>query len=738
MREDNKCLECGGALGPDAAAGRCSKCLGRRGPETQTAAGKGSPGSRFVPPDPAELAKHFPQLEILEVLGQGGMGVVYKARQVKLDRLVALKILPPEMGTGPNFAERFAREARTLAKLSHPNIVGIHDFGEADGLFYFVMEYVDGLSLRQLLKARQLSPQEALRIVPQICDALETAHENGVVHRDIKPENVLLDKKGHVKIADFGLAKLLEHTPADLTLTATQQVVGTHHYMAPEQLFNPQEVDHRADIFSLGVVFYEMLTGELPVGHFAPPSERVEIDVRLDQVVLRALEREPDRRYQHATEVKTDVEAIATPTADAGQPGAAAGFRRRSRFTTPLLVLLSVAVVALVLRDLMPRPAPTKPPEPPFEIEFTTDVVDPAETARRVYVRQNHAIFIDTSIPLTRVEAVGADVVRLESISERRLQIIGQLPGTAQVFVWAETNEYEVFEIIVVPAGLSPGETQRQTPTQLPPVGEFSAEVVDLKGKAKRVRVAVDQSLIIETSIPVKRVEVAGELLRLDLVEDRRIVVNGVEAGITHLIVWSPTGEYEVFEIHVAQPWETQPAGQLLANPGFEDGQSTPAAWSTGDAVEGMRYVWGKDVAYQGHASVGIKNTLNTYAEVQAEWTQRITHNTFPARLRVSAHVKAAQVGQAVIAVRCAEFLRHKYEEERVTLIGTLNRDDPPLDHDWLEYSGVVDIPADTAEIIIALQMFGPGTVWFDDVNVEYVDDFANTESSPGTLQDER
>ena len=160
-------------------------------------------------PTPEDLAKHFPQLEILDCLGRGGMGVVYKARQPKLNRLVALKILAPERVEEPKFAERFAREAQALARLNHPNIVTVYDFGEADGLYFLLMEFADGVSLRQLLQTRKIEPEEALAIVPKICEALQYAHDEGVVHRDIKPENILLDKKGRVKIADFGIAKIV-------------------------------------------------------------------------------------------------------------------------------------------------------------------------------------------------------------------------------------------------------------------------------------------------------------------------------------------------------------------------------------------------------------------------------------------------------------------------------------------------------------------------------------------------
>ena len=137
-------------------------------------------------------------------------------------------------------------------------------------------------------------------VVPKICEALEFAHNEGILHRDIKPENILVDVRGRVKIADFGIAKLVEDARPGTALTGSGRTLGTPHYMAPEQLEKPGTVDHRADIYSLGVVFYEMLTGELPLGRFQPPSHKVAMDVRLDEVVLHALEKEPSRRYQHA------------------------------------------------------------------------------------------------------------------------------------------------------------------------------------------------------------------------------------------------------------------------------------------------------------------------------------------------------------------------------------------------------------------------------------------------------
>ncbi|MEO8351386.1 MAG: serine/threonine-protein kinase [Chthoniobacteraceae bacterium] len=300
------CQKCGGPMAGNSPEGLCARCLLSAALKEPTGTGAAIPNA----PAPEEIAPLFPQFDIIALLGRGGMGVVYQARQPQLDRLVALKILPPETAGDPAFAARFSQEARALARLSHPNIVAVHDFGQAGDLYYLIMEYVDGTNLRELIRGRNLTPKEALAIVPKICSALQFAHDEGIMHRDIKPENILIDKKGRVKIADFGLAKLLGHEPLDAHLTAAGTSVGTPTYMAPEQLEHPDEVDHRADIYSLGVVIYEMLTGELPLGRFALPSAKAQVDVRLDEVVLRSLEKDVTRRYQHVSDVQNDVENI--------------------------------------------------------------------------------------------------------------------------------------------------------------------------------------------------------------------------------------------------------------------------------------------------------------------------------------------------------------------------------------------------------------------------------------------
>jgi serine/threonine protein kinase len=410
----NRCPKCQSPLPADAPQGLCPKCL-LAAVATPTEADQ--PAGRPTPPPLEEITAAFPQLEILEFFGQGGMGFVFKARQPKLDRLVALKILPQSLAADPTFAERFNREAKLLARLNHPGIVTVHDFGVAAGIlpavelgfqpggrdiadteglekseasnnsnaipggkmspstsgrmpdatsqspdvstqtqfYYLLMEFVDGVNLRQAMQAGRFTPEQALAIVPKICEALQFAHNEGILHRDIKPENILLDAKGRVKIADFGIAKLVgdvaqasqpagdlgipaqvgEPAPASReqgcspnpqagkpalhALTEAGKALGTPNYMAPEQLENAGEVDHRADIYSLGVVFYEMLTGELPTGRFAPPSQKSTADPRVDEVVLRALEKEKAKRYASADEVRTQVETIAETQKGSGR-----------------------------------------------------------------------------------------------------------------------------------------------------------------------------------------------------------------------------------------------------------------------------------------------------------------------------------------------------------------------------------------------------------------------------------
>jgi len=334
---NSNCPRCGKPIPENAPSGLCAACVMSG---AATTASQTIPNPKSPPPSLKEIAAHFPDLEVLEIIGVGGMGAVYKARQPKLDRCVALKILHVH-DDDPAFEERFNREARVLARLNHPNIVTVFDFGTAGPYHFLLMEHIDGVNLRQAMQAGRFSPDEALTLVQEMCAALKSAHEDGILHRDIKPENILLDSQGRLKIADFGIAKLVG--PEDLqnfTLTRQDSVLGSPQYMAPEQIESPEDVDQRADIYSLGVVLYELLTGELPLGRFAAPSSKNDIDSRIDEIVFRTLEKERDARFQSAEEVSTSVDTLAQSPA----PTIKTGTGTTARFATVSAILTAISV----------------------------------------------------------------------------------------------------------------------------------------------------------------------------------------------------------------------------------------------------------------------------------------------------------------------------------------------------------------------------------------------------------
>ena len=331
-----------------------------RGMQSVRMTGGGSLTS-WEPPTAEETARLFPNYTDIDLCGRGGMGAVYKAKQPALDRYVAIKLLPLEISVDRDFADRFVREARTMAKMNHPNIVSVFDFGKtSQGHLFFVMEYVEGTTLHQMIKTVGLQPTQALEIISRVCEALNYAHGEGVVHRDIKPANVLVDIKGRVKVTDFGLARLNSPTAEQWGQTMTGMVLGTPDYMAPEQK-NGAHVDHRADIYSLGVMLYEMLCGKVPQGIFDPPSHRVPVDARVDQVVIRAMQQEPDRRYRNTGEMKTDVETI-----------------RSSLDLNPAFIVPKPASPHVPISQ-----SPPAPPAPPAPILRTTAPAPPAPFAPR-------------------------------------------------------------------------------------------------------------------------------------------------------------------------------------------------------------------------------------------------------------------------------------------------------------------------------------------------------------------
>lgn len=276
-----------------------------------TSGGQRSSGTGWEPPSVEHLQLLLPNYEILGLLGRGGMGAVYKARQISLDRLVAIKILPSDIHDEEvNYGERFKNEARTMARLSHPAIVSLIEFGEtSEQLLYMVLEFIEGTDVAQMLEERPiLPPEEALRIAAHMCDALGYAHSHHVIHRDIKPANVMLDKEGRVKVADFGLAKM---ATGDSGLTQTNMVMGTPDYIAPETYLGMHLADHRADIFAVGVMLYRMITGSVPRGSYLKPSHKVRgLDPRLDGIIEKAMEEEREARYQSAAELRAAIDEV--------------------------------------------------------------------------------------------------------------------------------------------------------------------------------------------------------------------------------------------------------------------------------------------------------------------------------------------------------------------------------------------------------------------------------------------
>ena len=250
-----------------------------------------------------------------KLVGAGGMGEVHKATQLSLGRTVAVKLLNPELAKDPSFIARFQKEAAALATLSHPHVVAIVDKGKTENTYYLVMEFVDGPSLRELMRSPQLDTPVLLRRMLEICRAIEYAHGRGVIHRDLKPENLLLDQQagGIAKVSDFGLASFLDDAQVSsrYALTSTHVSMGTISYMAPEQRVDAKSADGRADIFSLGVILYETFTGEVPLGTFDPPSrKRPGLDPRVDAIVMRCLKPDPNDRYQSVGALITDLEPL--------------------------------------------------------------------------------------------------------------------------------------------------------------------------------------------------------------------------------------------------------------------------------------------------------------------------------------------------------------------------------------------------------------------------------------------
>lgn len=292
----------------------------------------------WQPPEAAELETLMKEeYADFAFIDRGGMGAVYAATQKSLSRRVAIKVLPAELGTEENFVRLFEREGHMLGQLQHPHIITVYGSGRTTaGHLYLVMEFVEGVTLQEMLRTRKPSAARALEITAQICEALDYAHARGVVHLDIKPGNILIDQRGLVRVADFGLSRDLRKLG---TLTTTRKFIGTVGYAAPEQRHASGMVDHRADIFSLGVTLYEMLTGQLPSGVFDLPSKKSGTSSKVDKIILRALRENPEDRYQSAAEMRT---AIAKTMLRLGTP-----LVQRAIISRPMVSMMTCVIVGM-------------------------------------------------------------------------------------------------------------------------------------------------------------------------------------------------------------------------------------------------------------------------------------------------------------------------------------------------------------------------------------------------------
>lgn len=352
----------------------------------------------FVAPEVADLALLFPGYEIQSLIATGGMGAVYCAVQKSLDRTVALKILPLELSKDAAFCASFEAEAKAMARLNHPNLIGVYDFGEINGMLYIIMEFVPGNSIYHSADGIAIDPGEVIRLVTGICQGLTHAHENGIIHRDIKPSNILLDLNAQPKIGDFGLAR-----PFERKVEEGEEIFGTPHYTAPEVVSAPYSVDYRADIFSVGVMLHELLTGKLPAHDPRPASLIAHCDIRFDAIIKRATQSLPAARYASVSEMTNELQAIGRDSRPNGPQTVGLGVPRPvgpRRSYTPkvkkksssassmflLLLVLAAAVGAYyfvsekppVLANapvvILPPPTSTAPPEEDISMEAPVEI----------------------------------------------------------------------------------------------------------------------------------------------------------------------------------------------------------------------------------------------------------------------------------------------------------------------------------------------------------------------------
>jgi serine/threonine protein kinase/tetratricopeptide (TPR) repeat protein len=483
-------------------------------------------------PTPAERARATPattarlepgdvlggRYEILQLLGEGGMGAVYKARDRELDRFVALKIIHPDLANRPGVLQRFKQELILARKVTHKNVIRIFDLGEADGIKFISMDYIDGQDLKSMLKQKgKFAPEEAVTIVAQVCRALQAAHAEGVIHRDLKPQNIMLDKQGTVIVMDFGIARSME-TPG---MTTTGMLVGTPEYMSPEQA-KGEKVDARSDLFTLGIIFYELLTGDTPYRaetalatmlkrtqeRARPPAERVpEIPRYVNDVVVRCLEIKPELRYQKAVDILQDLGARQT------RRGTMAlrlpRFRMVEEFPTkwiaPGLALMVLLVLGIVFRGKIFGPG-TKPAEPAISLAilpFRNASGDPKLDWVGPYLAETLGTDVGQSSSLRTVspDRVQQTLHDLQltpnsSLDAATVRLLGK-SSEAQTVVWGQYAKFG--DQIKIDATLQDLKHDRTEPLKAEaPNDKAVLEAVDRLAEAIRQNLAVSPAILKE------------------------------------------------------------------------------------------------------------------------------------------------------------------------------------------------------------------------------------------------